>query len=481
MAKPFRANKLLPYLFILVIAGLVLFNRLDKPFFGHHDWNGVYYSHIARNYLRLGLTTTKLGQVTSPSQQSRPQSNPQPSNQLDYYTHYPPLMPLLLALNFKLLGISDITARLFPLSLTILSLLTIFRMTQKLKLHPLAGLSSILLVFTPMIRYFSHMPSQEALMVFLTIFSVNLYLSLLIKPKPKHKYELYLTAFLNGLSGWAGYFIYPLLAIHSWFFHKKTFPIILKSIGLLVLTFILHLAHTYVLTGSIIGGGLIDALLLRLNLYPLLGRVPPELPGQFTWLNYLSKEAQWLTVYYTATLLIVSLINLTLIIRQLIKRQSLSLLNMTVLIFLGWGLAYPIIFSNVVFVHEYFNIFFWPFLAFSLISLFNRLLLNKSKQPYLPLALILVLSLLIFFERQPFLAALFQSRAHQPGYQLGLEINKITPQDQTAFIVSSNEFAGSQGVFVKYYSDRQIKYLNPTDPLPESQYIFYPEKSGNID
>ena len=164
-------------------------------------------------------------------------------------------------------------------------------MTQKLKLKRVVGLSSVLIIFTPMLRYFSHMPSQEALMIFFSVFSVNLYLSLILKPKPKHQYELYLVTILNGLTGWAGYFIYPILAVHAFFNHKKILPIILKSIVLLFFTFSLHLTHTYLLTGSLTGGGLIQALLLRLNLYPILGLIEPELPGQFSFFGYLQKQA----------------------------------------------------------------------------------------------------------------------------------------------------------------------------------------------
>jgi len=469
MAKPFKLKLILPFIFIAIVSSLVLSPNLQKPFIGHHDWNGVYYSNIARNYLRLGLIKTKLGQVTN--------SGIQTPSSLNYYTHYPPLMPLLLALDFRLLGISDITARLFPVSLTVLSLLTIFRITQKLKLKTLTGLSSILIIFTPMIRYFSHMPSQETLMVFLSIFSVSLYISLLTNPKPKHKYELYLAAFLNGLSGWAGYFVYPLLLIHSRFFRKKTFPIIRNTIFILFFTFAIHLTHTYILTGSITGGGLIDALLLRLNLYPLLGKPTPELHGQFTWINYLKKQISWLTIYYTVTLLITSAVNLIFIIRQLIKRHKLEILETTTLIFLGWGLAYPFIFSNVVFVHEYFNIFFWPFLAFSLINLFNRF---NFKSKLITSFLITFLSALIFFERQPFLTALFQSQAHKPGLDLGLTINQSTPESKSAYLIAQEEFSDVNQVFINYYSDRQVIYLQPQDPLPQSQFIFYPQKSDTI-
>ncbi|MFH1280018.1 MAG: hypothetical protein ABII08_00215, partial [Candidatus Beckwithbacteria bacterium] len=183
MKKLIKLTKLWPFILILIISGLILTQNISKPFIGHHDWNGAYYGKIAKNYLNYPLSITKLGQMTGENH---------------FYTHYPPLMPLLLALDFMILGISDLSARLLPLGFTILSLLTVFRMTQKLKLKTIIGLSSILIVFTPMLRYFSHMPSQETLMIFFTIFSVNLYIDLITKPKPKHKYELYFTTILNG-------------------------------------------------------------------------------------------------------------------------------------------------------------------------------------------------------------------------------------------------------------------------------------------
>jgi 4-amino-4-deoxy-L-arabinose transferase-like glycosyltransferase len=450
-----KLAKLWPYLLILLVSLAVLIPNLSKPFIGHHDWNGVYYSQIARNYLQYPLNITKLGQMTSVG---------------NFYTHYPPLMPLILALNFLVLGISDLSARLLPLGFTILTLLTIFRMTQKLKLKKIIGYSAILIIFTPMLRYFSHMPSQEILMIFFSVFSVNLYLSLILSPKPKHQYELYLVTVLNGLTGWAGYFIYPILAVHAFFNHKKILPIILKSIGLLFITFTLHLFHTYLLTGSLVGGGLIDALLLRLNLYPSLGLVEPELAGQFSLQVYFLKQTSILTIYYTSTVLIASFINLIFIAIKIFRKQSLSLLNQLVLIFLAWGLTYPIIFSNVVFVHEYFNLFFWPFLAFSLVNLLTYL---RGVSLKVKLALLILLGGLIFFERNQFFKALQDTQAHLPGYKLGNLINQTVPEGQTTYIVALPEEIEAQVVFIQYYANRPLQFQDPSEQPPETQYLFY--------
>ena len=133
---------------LVSLIGLIVLLTLGiaKPFIGHHDWNGVFYSQIARNYLKYGLETG-LGQMTSPG---------------NYYTHYPPLFTWLLALDFKFLGVSDVSARLLPVMLTIFSFILLVKITD--------SLVPLLLALTPMIRYFSHMPSQETLIIFLSLF-----------------------------------------------------------------------------------------------------------------------------------------------------------------------------------------------------------------------------------------------------------------------------------------------------------------------
>jgi len=394
-------------LIILILLALILTDHLAKPFIGHHDWNGVFYSQIARNYLRFGLLETKLGQLTGPN---------------SFYTHYPPLFPLTLAAAFKVFGISDLVSRLVPVGLTIAGLLVLYRISSSWVV--------IAVALTPMLRYFGQMPSQEPLIIFLTLLSFYFF-------RKKNRAGFYLTVILNGLSGWAGYFFYPLL-----FFLNRRWA--LKACLLLVMTFSLHLLHVYILTGSFSGGGIFDALLLRLGFFPMLGKTEPELAGQFTWLAYLIKEARMLTVYYTFTLLSLAALGL------------LFCRNRITLIFLAWGLSYPLIFFNVVFVHEYFNVFFWPFLALSLVNLINRIKLKP--------ALILIIFLAIFLERDKFYQALVKTKAFEPGYQLGLEINRLIPFGQTYTVVNSREFIESQNLFIDYYSDRQIEYIKINEP-----------------
>ncbi len=314
-------SKKVKVLFLIILFSLlVLTHNLAKPFIGHHDWNGVFYSQIAGNYLDFGLLTTKLGQMTGPD---------------SFYTHYPPLFPLILAAAFKFFGQQDIVTRLVPVIFTSASIGLLYLISHSWVV--------VIVVLTPMLRYFGQMPSQEALIVFFSCLSIYAHLN--------HKTKLfYFSVIGNALSGWAGYFLYPFLLF-------KNRSKLLKTGLILTLIFCGHLLHVYILTGSFTGGGIFDAFLLRLGLYPRLGLVEPELAGQFTWISYLVKEARMLTVYYTLTLLSLAVAGLLLV------RKKLTIILFT------WGLSYPLIFSNVVFVHEYFNIFFVPFLALSVVDL----------------------------------------------------------------------------------------------------------------
>ena len=445
MVKSDKITKYLPYLIIIIVSGFILTNNINKPFIGHHDWNGVFYANIARNYLKTGLIKTKLGQMTGIN---------------SFYTHYPPLLTLIMALGFKIFNIKDIVARAIPVIFHILTLLNLYILSRKLKFSKLASFSSLIIVFTPMIRYFSKMPSQEALMLFFSTLSVNFYLDLIKTPSNKNEFKYYLATIFNGLSGWAGYFIYPLISIHCFYKHRKIFKKTLISIYILIAIFCLHLLHTYILTGSIAGGGLINAFLYRLNLFPFLNKATPQMIKDFTWKAYLIQQRQWLTIYFTASLLFTAFISIFL--------KS----NPIILIFLFWGLSYPLIFSNVVFIHEYFNIFFAPFLGLNTGFLINKL---SKKNFYLAFIVAIAIFTAVALERNKFTQALDQTQAHKPGYDLGNLINQTVPDNKKAYIVASEDFIDSQGIFIKYYSNKQLEFIqtDKTGQLPQTKHLFY--------
>lgn len=389
---------------------MVWLDLINKPFIGHHDWNGVYYGNIARNYLRYGLIGTKLGQATS--------FGFDPPR--DFYTHYPPLLTWVMAAWFKLAGIGDWQARLVPLLFWLGSLWLLFR---------LSGWVALAVALTPMWRYFSLMPSQEALIIFFSLLSVWSFLQ-------GKRRLFYISVILNGLSGWAGYFLYPWL----WLVGRRRGWLVRAGL-ILTAVFGLHLIHVYWLTGSAAGGGLIEALKLRLNLSGTEG---------FTWRNYLVLEKQRLGAFYTLTLLGVAVVS------TVWRRDRLTWA------LLGWGLSYPLIFSNVVFVHDYFNIFFIPWLAVASASFFSR-----AK------ALAFVFLFAVFLERNPFYQELSETSNFRPGYVLGQKINQVVPERATAYVIGAKKLIEIHNLFISYYADREVIYIDEPDlPPREAEFVF---------
>lgn len=432
----FFIRKIFPLLTLLLIGFLVTAPEFTKPFFGHHDFNGVYYSTMARNYLNYGMST-KLGQVTNAGLAS-------PEN-FTYHTHYPSLYPLLLAGGYALFGFSEIVARSLSVIFTSLTIYLLYLIARKLSFSFLASASVTLILFTPMLRYFGKLPVHEPLVLLFTVASVWFYLS-------KRFSWFILAAFLSSQTSWPGYFLYPLLALYAYFHDKKNLRPTLLALVAIALGLLLHFVHIFILTGNPLGGGLIDALLFRLNLSQVTSS-GPDLVG-FTWAKYLVQQMRWLTVYYTFPVLIAAALWGAGLLIKVIKRVKLSLADKIIFTLYLFGLSYPLVFPNMVFIHDYFNIFFYPALALSLAQSVDRFF---PKRPYLALPLLLLFTWMIFSERLPFLQALNRSNMHQTGHELGKLINQQIPVGQSVAVFSIN-YADHHGPFISYYADRHVGY-----------------------
>jgi hypothetical protein len=417
------------WLIILLLTAGLLLPGISKPFIGHHDWNGVFYGNIARNYLRLGWLT-KLGQVTNFGVINQPKN---------FYTHYPPLLTWIMALSFKLFGLGDWQARLVPVLFTFGSIWLLNQLFIYFKFSLSVRLAGLAVMVTPMWRYFALMPSQEALIIFFSLLSVLSFL--------KNQQKIfYFSVIMNGLSGWSGYFLYPWL----WLLDRRRQWLITAGL-LLTAVFLLHLGHVYLLTGSVAGGGLFEALKLRLNLAGTEG---------FTWWKYLILERQRLAAFYTLSLLGVAVFS------TLLWRDRL------VVALLGWGLSYPLIFSNVVYIHDYFNIFFIPWLAVATAYFFNKI---KYRWVF-----VTGLWLAVFFERLNFYQALAATKAQQQSMEIGKMINQAVPENETAYFLSDHIFNESQNLFISFYADRVVEYIDEPKLAPSgAKYVFNKQQRIN--
>jgi len=439
------------------IATIVLTQNISKPFIGHHGWNGVQYSNIARNYLRYGLITTKLGQVENAGIVL-------PEN-FAFNTHYLPTFPLLLSLSFKLFGIYEWSARLVAIIFSLLTVILAFILSEKLIGKNTGFIASIFLISTPMFRYFGKMPVHEPIITALALFVIYFYLDW--KKTGKNWRRFFLSSIALQLIGWSGFFLIPLLFIYDWIVSKKVnlkpfLPLFLSS----VLIFFLHLLHVYLLTGNPLGGGIVDVLKFRLN---FLSSDQQQIYG-FTPLGFIKQEFQWSLAYFTRIQ-----VALTAIFLFYFAKTSNKVKSGIVILLLIYGISYAAIFRNAAFIHEYLIFYLAPGIAIASTSVIYLLkqYLHKSKKIFLSNLIIAIVLILTFTERLEFLKALEATKMHLIGNLVGQELKEQT-QITDKIIGHSLVYSMHFSKFTAFYADRNISYLNfdQTKSLPKADYQF---------
>src|SRR3989338_8045988 len=103
---------------IAIFSCIVLSININKPFIGHHDWNGAFLGVQAREYLNLftslfnAQNDLSFGQI--------------------FFSHYTPLMPLLFSISVAIFGESEFSLRLVPSFFSILMIIFIYKIFHEI-------------------------------------------------------------------------------------------------------------------------------------------------------------------------------------------------------------------------------------------------------------------------------------------------------------------------------------------------------------
>lgn len=134
-----------------------LVRDVDGAWTGFHDWNGAFYSYLARNLLRYPIEVTRLLPVvaigpTAPA-----------ADAVVRYANHPPGIEWLLAGSFALLGESEASARLVPITASLLTLWLLLRIVSATHGPAAAVLAGLFFATMPMTAFFGRMVDQEPL------------------------------------------------------------------------------------------------------------------------------------------------------------------------------------------------------------------------------------------------------------------------------------------------------------------------------
>ena len=100
-------------LLILILATVLLSININKPFIGHHDWNGAFWGVQARYYLSF------FGSLLSI------QNNVSFGG--IFFSHYTPLLPALFSISVAIFGERELSLRLVPLIFSVVMVFIIYK------------------------------------------------------------------------------------------------------------------------------------------------------------------------------------------------------------------------------------------------------------------------------------------------------------------------------------------------------------------
>lgn len=412
---------------IIIFAAILLSINLNKPFIGHHDFNGVFWGNQVRVYLDSGASLKE-------------------KLNLDYL----PLLPLLFTVSSLAFGLNEVSLRLVPLVFSLLLTFFIYK-TGKLLFNKSVGiLAAALTAATPMFLYFGKLPDHEPVVVALVTVA---FFAFIKDSAPKSKYHYLFIAFLllSLIESWPAFFIIPPL-VAFYFFTKRRKQDIFLPLALGAVVIFMGVAILVYSQGPSALSYLANLLLFRMNLSQ-----NPVLPS-FTTGQFVNSQAHLAVAYFTRLLIILSAFWLLNFLWKL-KKKNLTKSDWILSILFIYPLSFVLVMRQLVFIHDYKLYHFLPFVALSSAYSLN-LLLNKLSG-FLKGKIIVLFSLVIIFlvatERIDFLKDLLSSSASRDGYELGILLKDETkPADK--ILVLSGQFGSHFGAFTNFYSQRQTDY-----------------------
>ena len=456
-----------PPVIILILCAYLLSLNINKPFIGHHDFNGAYFSQIAKNLISYSPIDTKLGQILGYGNLN--------TGNFNYYTHNVPLHPWVVATSFLIFNVGEWQARVVSIIASLFSVIIIYRIALLLFNKFTAYLSILFFTLSAMMIYFSSNVFPDPLAMFLTLTTFYFYIRWIDKEN-SFNYYLLLTFLILSLSTlWSSYFLSPIIFLHYLFVLKgKNLKKIFLILFMPVAVFTAHILHVYLLTGDFFGGGFFDSLLFRLN----LSRSDWV---EFSPIQFIQKEILLVFAYYSKITVLLVFGWFSMLFYRMLKRRDNDK-QLTLLILFFWGISYPLLFIQGAFVHDYFLIYMAPFIAIA--SGHFLYICSKNFQNLklfkLPIYIFLfIFPLIQFFMIKNFAFALLRSNANLDGYSLARMLN-ITKSNDGEILVLSGQFGAHFDVFTNFYENKDIRYadfncqdFNNNQPYLNYKYVVY--------
>lgn len=183
---------------ILILGIILLCWGIQLPY--TKAWETGALEIFAQNHLRYGFALTRAVPVV---------------NLIDgtpnYYRSHPPLVPILIALSFKMFGIHEWSARLVPIIFSLLELLFFYLLIEFISGKRTALFSSIVMIFLPMFNYYGRIVNYESVTLGITVAFLYFFFKFVYTQKKMYLVFLLSVALLGMMSDWPFLLIFPAL------------------------------------------------------------------------------------------------------------------------------------------------------------------------------------------------------------------------------------------------------------------------------
>lgn len=443
-----KSNQTLIGICLVIFAAIIIFPWLDRPFTGHHDFTGAFDSQMAKNYLRYGLIKTKLGQVTNFGTVA--------PTEFTYHTHHPPGIILWLAGAFKLFGEQESVARSATAIFSLGSVFLFFLLVSKSTSAPVAIIANIFLSTLPLFVYPSILPVYEAPAMFLMLLQFYSFHQFTATKKTAYLALFIFAIMVGNITAWATYFVLPILIINEITLRRKEYLKLLFCLIILGIGFFgLHLIHTKLLTGSVIGGGLQEVLMRR------VGSGNEESPDtKFSLGTYIVVVMKRMKNFHGWPMILSAVAGFAAILAGKNTKAKHLLLLLT-----GTALSLPLVFKNYVYVHDYILFYTTPLVALAAGIGFWKLLnllakkYNRSQPITWTQFLIALAAFLItnyYFNNSIWQGLRESVTWYEASLLIGRKLNNTTRSGQSILIM--NQKLRNQETQLAYYADRAIEF-----------------------
>lgn len=140
---------------LLAAYGLGMARDLSVPWIGLHDWNGAFYSQLARNMIRYPFEDHRAMPLVAVGDAA-------PATERSIYATHPAGLVWLLAAAFRIAGESEAVARAVAILASLMAMLLWFSRVRRRHDRETALLTGLIYVVLPLSVYYGRMVNHEA-------------------------------------------------------------------------------------------------------------------------------------------------------------------------------------------------------------------------------------------------------------------------------------------------------------------------------